>query len=177
MKTLRDFLDEAEADEGGRRQPARPDDGVLQQQPGQRQQPLASRTCRSCSPAAASSTASTWPSTRRTRRRCATSTSACSSGWASRPTSSAPARARCTGWRRSADGGGFSERRSGSRSGLLSPSRPLHRRFAHEYIVALQRQLERVGDARHVVAPAGPPDDVEGAVRPEVRFRRCRSPP
>ena len=34
----------------------------------------ASRTCRSCSPAAASSTASTWPSTRRTTRRCATST-------------------------------------------------------------------------------------------------------
>ncbi len=74
MKTLRDLLGEAEADEGGRRHAARPDDGVLQQQPGQRQQPLRARTCRCCSPAAASSTASTSPSTRRTRRRCATST-------------------------------------------------------------------------------------------------------
>ena len=61
---------QAEADEGRRRDAARPDDGVLQQQPGQRQQPLDARTCRCCWPAAASSTASTWPSTRRTRRRC-----------------------------------------------------------------------------------------------------------
>ena len=56
------------------------------------------RTCRSSWPAAASSTASTWPSTRRTRRRCATSTSACCSGWASRRTSSAPARGRSRAW-------------------------------------------------------------------------------
>ena len=62
MKTLRDFLAKLKQTQGGGRQPARPDDGLLQQQPGRRQQPLASRTCRSCSPAAASSTASTWPS-------------------------------------------------------------------------------------------------------------------
>ena len=55
---------EAEGDEGRRRHAARPDDGVLQQQPGRRQHATASRTCRCCSPAAASSTASTWPSTR-----------------------------------------------------------------------------------------------------------------
>ena len=65
MKTLRDFLEQAEADEGGRRHPARPDDGLLQQQPGRRQHATASRTCRCSSPAAASSTASTSPSTRR----------------------------------------------------------------------------------------------------------------
>ena len=49
---------------------------------------------------AASGTASTWHSTRTTTRRSATSMSACSNGWGSRPIGSAAAPRRCPGSRR-----------------------------------------------------------------------------
>src|SRR5262249_43207052 len=59
----------------------------------------ASRTCRCCSPGAASNTAGTSPSTRRATRRCATSLSRCSSASLWRWTSAAAAPAPCQGWK------------------------------------------------------------------------------
>ena len=54
----------------------------------------ASRTCRSCWPAAASGTDNTWRSIRIGRRPCAISMCRCCNAWGSRRTSSAPAPAR-----------------------------------------------------------------------------------
>src|SRR5437016_14473876 len=39
---------------------------------------------------------------------------------------------------------------------------------AVEDVLTLQRQLERISDARHVMAAAGPPDHVEHLHRPEM---------
>ena len=73
MKTLRDFLTQAEGDEGRRRQACSTGRWSSSAATWATPAPTPSRTCRSCWPAAASSTASTWPSTRTRTRRCATS--------------------------------------------------------------------------------------------------------
>ena len=63
------FLTALDGDEGGRRVAARPHDGALRHAAWAAPTRTRTSTCRCCSPAAASSTASTWPSTRRTTTR------------------------------------------------------------------------------------------------------------
>ena len=77
--------------------------------------------------------------------------------WSSRPpeASRRGASLPCKGIARPADGRRF-------RSWSLPVACRLRRR---EHVLALQRDLEGVGHAGHVVAPAGPPDHVEGALR------------
>src|SRR5262245_40459074 len=64
--------------------------------------------------------------------------------------------------------------RSNGNSGVWPPvasgflSRLRWRGTAREHVLPLQRQLEGVGNAGHVVTAARPPDDVQGPIAAEV---------
>src|SRR4051794_6312754 len=85
-----------------------------------------SRTCPYSWQAAVSGTGGTCTSTRGIRRRCATSTSACSNDSASRRKGSAPARARSPGWRRDSRPRGHLKEEVGE-GGTSSPTASIRR--------------------------------------------------
>ena len=97
MKTFRRPAGQAEGDAGRRRDLARPDDGPLRQQPGQRQQPRHHEPADPAGRRRLQARPAPGLRPRRTTRRCAISTCRCCSGWASRSRRSVPARARSRG--------------------------------------------------------------------------------